>query len=149
MLTWNPLPNGSSSLSNYEKITVAVAILLQDWMTPLNDMDICHGSDFQFIFMHLMDSREGSRSSICLILYHCKAPCEMTAYIMDSRLKLGDKDYLEEPFTECAIYNRAIQQAEKSKLYTKLPTPHFVQEKKKTFYNVEVAGVTFWLGFVS
>jgi len=50
---------------------------------------------------------------------------------MDSRLKLGDKDYLEQPLTDSAIYNRAIQQAEKSKLYTKLPTS---QEKKSRLH---------------
>lgn len=77
-------------------------------------------------FLCKIDLREGSRSSISPRLYHCKAPCEMTACITDSRLKLGDKGYLEEPLTDCAIYNRAIQQAEKSKQYTNLLTSHIL-----------------------
>lgn len=56
----------------------------------------------------------------------------MTAYIMDSGLKLGDKGYLEEPLTDCAVYNRATDQAEKSKQYTKLLTPHTLYFQKKT-----------------
>lgn len=54
----------------------------------------------------------------------------MTAYIMDSRLKPGDKGYLEEPLTDCAIYNRAIEQAEKSKQYTELLNPHALYFQK-------------------
>ncbi len=75
--------------------------------------------------------RSSDFSSFLGLLYDCKAPCEMTAYIMDSRLKPGDKGYLEEPLTDCAIYNRAIEQAEKSKQYTELLNPHALYFQKK------------------
>ncbi len=100
-------------MSNYEKITVAVTIYSKlEWRL----CDVCRSSDFS--------------SFLGLLLYDGKAPCEMTAYIMDSRLKPRDKGYLEEPLTDCAIYNRAIEQAEKSKQYTELLNPHALYFQK-------------------